>query len=433
MDRPETNSAKDLTYSALSDVGLRRANNQDSYSVVLADSEGLWEERGHFFMVADGMGAHAAGELASKMATDAVPHNYHKAQDVEPPDGLRQAIVAANDEIHARGQANSEFLGMGTTCSTLAILPEGAVCGHVGDSRVYRQRGHRLDQLTFDHSLVWEMQASGQIPKGKVPDHIPKNVITRSLGPNAEVKVDLEGPHPIQIGDTFMLCSDGLTGPVTNEEIGTILECLEPEEAVQVLVDLANLRGGPDNITTIVVRVTGPSVAAEDPLDVSAAGTGRVHPGLWAVLALCVVTTAAMGYLSQWLGATLSGIGAIVAGLFVLSQKQAGKPVVATPIYVGPQLGKGPYDPTDCPPGPQMAENLTKIVEELRIAANTQEWTIEWDRFDSFERQAQTATAQQSYPEAVRYYARAISFMMEQIRKQRDKRAGASDSSIDLV
>ena len=432
MDRPETNSATDLTYSALSDVGLRRANNQDSYSVVLADSDDLWEERGHFFMVADVMGAHAAGELASKMATDAVPHNYHKAAEIEPPDAIRQAISAANAGIYARGQANVEFQGMGTTCSVLLILPEGAICGHVGDSRVYRLRKNRLDQLTFDHSLVWEMQATGQIPQGKVPEHIPKNVITRSLGPNEEVKVDLEGPHPIEVGDTFLLCSDGLSGPVTNEEMGTILACLDPEEAVRVLVDLANLRGGPDNITVIVVRATGPAVAAEDPLANQPKGDGRVHPALWGVLGLCVATTIGLGVIGQWIPAGLSGIGAIVAGLFVLAQKQTAQPVVA-PIHVGPPLGRGPYDPTQCPPGPEMAESLAKVVEELRIAANTQEWSIDWDRFDSYDRQAKTAISKQSFKEAVRYYARAISFMMEELRKQRDKPADMSDSSIDLI
>ena len=421
-----------MTYAALSDVGLRRANNQDSYSVVLADSEQLWEERGHLYMVADGMGAHAAGELASKMATDAVPHNYHKLTEVEPPQAVGQAIAAANTEIHTRGEANAEFHGMGTTCSVLVLLPEGAVCGHVGDSRVYRLRKHRYEQLTFDHSLVWEMQATGQISKDNVPDHIPKNVITRSLGPNADVKVDLEGPFPIEVGDTFLLCSDGLSGPVTNEEMGTVLACVEPEEAAQVLVDLANLRGGPDNITVIVAKVTGPSIAAEDPLASHEPGAGRVHPGLWGVMALCLATAIGLGVAGYLVGAVLSGIGAIVAGLFVLAQKQAGKPVPTTPIFVGPPLGRGPYDPLDCPPGPKMAENLAKIVEELRIAANTQNWAIEWDRFDSFDRQAKTAVAQTSYPEAVRYYCHAVSFMMAEIRRQRDKQSGFSDSSIDL-
>jgi len=154
---------------------------------------------------------------------------------------------------------------------------------------------------------------------------------------------------------------------------------------------------------------------------------------LWGVMLLCVATAIGMGVASYWLGAVLSGIGAIVAGLFVLAQKQAGKPVPTAPIFVGPPLGRGPYDPLDCPPGPQMAENLAKIVEELRIAATTQEWSIEWDRFDSFDRQAKTAVAQKSYHEAVRYYCRAVSFMMAEIRKQRDKQNSYSDSSIDLI
>jgi hypothetical protein len=106
--------------------------------------------------------------------------------------------------------------------------------------------------------------------------------------------------------------------------------------------------------------------------------------------------------------------------------------VQSTPIFVGPPLGKGPYDPLDCPPGPQMAENLAKIVEELRVAANTQNWAIEWDRFDSFDRQAKTAVSQKSYPEAVRYYCRAVSFMMAEIRRQRDKQNSSSNSAIDL-
>ncbi len=135
---------------------------------------------------------------------------------------------------------------MGTTASALLLLPQGALTGHVGDSRVYRLRGKCLEQLTFDHSLVWEMSAAGQLPKNALPGFVPKNIITRSLGPHADVKVDLEGPYPLEAGDTFLLCSDGLSGQVSDEEIGALLHCLPPAEAAQVLVDLANLRGGPD-------------------------------------------------------------------------------------------------------------------------------------------------------------------------------------------
>ena len=142
--------------AALSDVGLRRTNNQDNMGVMMASNADLWQRRGHLFLVADGMGAHAAGEYASKLAVDHVPHTYHKEPDASAATAIRKAIEEANHIIPARGQANPDFQGMGTTCSALIMLPEGAMVAHVGDSRVYRLRSNRLEQLTFDHSLVWE-------------------------------------------------------------------------------------------------------------------------------------------------------------------------------------------------------------------------------------------------------------------------------------
>ena len=259
-----------LQHAAKSDVGLRRANNQDSLAVAPASSQDALEQRGHVFMVADGMGAHAAGELASQIAATAVPLAYQKLADRSPSEALLEAVSDANRQIHNRGQASPEFKGMGTTATVLVLLPQGAVLGHVGDSRAYRLRGNRLEQLTFDHSLVWEMRKAGQIPEEDVPGFISKNIITRSLGPNPAVQVDLEGPFPLAVGDTFLLCSDGLSGQVKDDEIGAILATLPPEEAVQTLVDLANLRGGPDNITVIVARVLGPQIAQD-----AAAGAER--------------------------------------------------------------------------------------------------------------------------------------------------------------
>ena len=153
-----------VEHAALSDVGLRRSNNQDSCAVVLASDQRNWRERGHLFLVADGMGAHAAGELASKLAAGGIPHTYHKLLDLPPPEALRQSVIESNAHIHGRGEANAEFHGMGTTTSVLVLLPQGAIVAHVGDSRVYRFRRGRLEQLTFDHSLVWEMMATGQLP-----------------------------------------------------------------------------------------------------------------------------------------------------------------------------------------------------------------------------------------------------------------------------
>ena len=144
----------------------------------------------------------------------------------------------------------------------LVLLPQGAMVAHVGDSRVYRYRGDRFEQLTFDHSLVW-----GGWPLRAGRDRCRKTCrgisLPRSLGPHEEVKIDREGPFPVEEGDTFLLCSDGLTNAVADTEIGAIVGALTPEEAARALVDLANLRGGPDNITVIVVRVTGPQIAVE--------------------------------------------------------------------------------------------------------------------------------------------------------------------------
>ncbi|CAE7510370.1 stp_2 [Symbiodinium sp. CCMP2456] len=151
---------------------------------------------------------------------------------------------------------------MGTTCSCLVLTQGAAIVGHVGDSRVYRLRHRVLEQLTFDHSLVWEMAAASKVSADRVPACIPKNVITRSLGPHETVMIDLEGPHELCDGDIFLLCSDGLSGVVEDPMAGSLLSVLEPEAAAEALVNLANLRGGPDNISVIVARVQKSQSAA---------------------------------------------------------------------------------------------------------------------------------------------------------------------------
>ncbi len=243
-----------IEFASLTDVGIRRSHNQDNYAVLPAKDAAQWQEHGHFFLVADGMGAHAVGELASKLAVDSVPHIYSKHAHEGPAVALRKAFVETNLTIHSRGQQNREFAGMGTTGTALALRPEGAWIGHVGDSRVYRVRNGRIEQLSFDHSLVWEL-ARRQRCSPEELQGIPPNVIVRSLGPEPLVQVDVEGPHPVRKGDIFVLCSDGLSGPLTDREIGAVVSALPPTEACHFLVDLANLQGGPDNITVLVIRV----------------------------------------------------------------------------------------------------------------------------------------------------------------------------------
>src|SRR5262245_1630446 len=243
-----------IDHPSLTDVGIRRSHNQDNHAVMLANEPEQWQRNGHVFVVADGMGAHAVGELASELAANIIPHAYQKyaAEGARP--ALEKAFFEANTTIHTRGQQNREFQGMGTTSSALLLRPDGAWIGHVGDSRVYRVRHATIEQLSFDHSLAWELARRQGVNPARL-EGIPTNVIVRSLGPEPVVDVDVEGPHPIHQGDVFVLCSDGLSNPLADEEIGAVVGVLAPAEACRFLVDLANWRGGPDNITVLVVRV----------------------------------------------------------------------------------------------------------------------------------------------------------------------------------
>jgi PPM family protein phosphatase len=241
--------------AAATDTGMRRSNNQDSYMAVRASHEESWRQRGHVFMVADGMGAHAVGELASKMACDLIPHTYMKARTGTPSEAIVKSFREVSAQIHSRASANRDFQGMGTTCSALLLLPTGALVAHVGDSRVYRIRKGRIDQLSFDHSLAWELVRRNHLTSEQASLSVPKNVITRSLGPEIEIEVDIEGPLAVELGDVYLLCSDGLSGPVDDDEMGAIAANFHPNDACRYLVSLANLRGGLDNITVVIVRI----------------------------------------------------------------------------------------------------------------------------------------------------------------------------------
>jgi len=418
-----------LQHAALTDLGLRRANNQDAMKVVLAGSQEAYHKRGHLFMVADGMGAHAAGELASKLATDTVALSYPKLLDRSPPEALATAVTEANAQIHRRGQDSPDFRGMGTTSTVLLLLPEGAIVAHVGDSRAYRLRDGRIEQLTFDHSLVWELRAAGQLPEGEGADKVPKNVITRSLGPNAQVQVDLEGPFPIEPGDSFLLCSDGLSGQVEDEELGMVLASMPPDEAVQVLVDLANLRGGPDNITVIVVRVTGPLVAeGVDPGSVPEAGAPAVrpvHPAIWTVLGVSALAGLGLAAMQRWVAALVGlGVTAISAVLALVQRYGGGE---ASEGFGGRPLGRGPHAACPATPNAEFVDRLGEIIDRLQTLAKQEDWQIDWSRLGQLTHQSAAAKSAGDYPAAVRRSCEAVRFMMEQLRNRHD---AASDSSI---
>ncbi len=259
MSSPHT-----IQFASQTDVGIRRTHNQDACASQPAPDDARFRSHGHVFIVADGMGGHAVGEKASAKAIRDIPLTYLKHIATEgPAAAVRRAFTEANAGIFRIGQTTPEFKGLGTTGSALFVRPEGAWIGHVGDSRVYRIRGDAIEQLTFDHSWVWEIARRQGIDPDELGD-FKRNVIIRSLGPEAEVQVDIEGPHPLLPGDVFLLCSDGLTNHVKPDELGVAATLFPPAEACSFLVELANLRGGSDNVTCLIVRVPrdGPEESA---------------------------------------------------------------------------------------------------------------------------------------------------------------------------
>lgn len=234
------------------DTGRQRSANEDSVFV-----------RAPVFVIADGMGGAQAGEVASKTSVESFDGDLPEG----PPERvLKQTIEGANRTIHKLAREDPNLAGMGTT-TTAAILDEKAeevAIGHVGDSRAYRLRRGKLERLTRDHSLVEEMRRKGQLTEAQAEDHPQRSIITRALGPEPEVEVDLQ-TVPAQAGDIFLICSDGLTTMLDDEHIERLLRrATSMPNAVRALVDEANRAGGRDNISVIAFKVVD---AAEPSLD----------------------------------------------------------------------------------------------------------------------------------------------------------------------
>ena len=412
-----------IAFAELTDVGMRRANNQDSLVSLPAKTEERFWTHGHLFVVADGMGAHAAGELASQIATEQIAMHYFRNSEHKPAEALQSAVSEANTEIHQRGQSNPEFHNMGTTACSLAIVPEGALVAHVGDSRVYRLRKGIFEQLTFDHSLVWEMEASGHIDTSIWGKSIPKNVITRSLGPNAEVDIDIEGPFPIEPGDAFLLCSDGLTGLVDDKEIGALIDCLPEDLATRVLVDLANLRGGSDNTTVIVVRVQSLSSGSSKPAKGSSAvgAKNQILPMLIGVTLFCLAATVITAFMESWgwmVMTTMLTLICAVATAFQLIRNRVPEP--EAPAVMG---GKGPYRRYDATPSADLYQRLGATVHALKDAAKQNNWMMEWKKVNKYQARGNEALKANNAKGAIRCQAQAIIETMNQLREQNNRAA----------
>ncbi len=232
---------------AISDVGRKRQKNEDSY---------LINDELDLFVVADGMGGHAGGEFASRIAITTIEEMFkqNKGQSTPPEEIVTKAVKDASNKIILKAEEDRALKGMGTTVICLHLDGKRAVLGHVGDSRAYLFRDGVLEQLTEDHSLVNEQVKNGLITAEEAKTHQYKNIITRSVGVTPEVEVDVV-IKKLKKGDTFLLCSDGLSNLVDLKEMENDLREREAILTAKSLVDLANKRGGDDNITLVLVEV----------------------------------------------------------------------------------------------------------------------------------------------------------------------------------
>jgi serine/threonine protein phosphatase PrpC len=239
----------------LSDIGLVRDNNED-----------VWAEipKRKFFILADGMGGHQAGEIAARQAVDAVCAliqgnkrlNARSLELEEASSIISDAMVLANTHVYKMGRKDVDLRGMGTTLCCLYFHSKGLVYGHVGDSRIYRLRNKKLHQLTQDHSLLRELLDLGQINEQQAEDFVHKNIITKAIGTESIVHPSVHISEVFD-KDIYLMCSDGLSDMLVHNEIETIMNQPRPlKEMAKELIESAKKRGGNDNVTVVMVKIT---------------------------------------------------------------------------------------------------------------------------------------------------------------------------------
>ena len=249
-----------------SDPGQRRSLNEDAWWIAEeSDTGAMWAQRGRLFVVADGMGGHAAGEVASQLAVETLIQVYYGGDEalLSPAMRLEQAIQTANRRVYEQAATQDAQAGMGTTVVAAVVHDSWLTIANVGDSRAYRVRSGQAEQITRDHSWVAEQVIAGTLTREEAQNHIYKNVVTRCLGHRPTVQIDVF-EQPLQVGDIVLLCSDGLSNQVSDLELAATLTqpAANMAGAVNELIRLANERGGPDNITAIAFQVV--SLPAEE-------------------------------------------------------------------------------------------------------------------------------------------------------------------------
>ena len=262
-----------LEIRAATDLGMKRSQNEDSHGTWVSDDPAERERRGVLVVVADGMGGSRAGEVASRLAVETVIRTYREGRSQNPLDDLYRAVENANQVVHTESVSHPDMSGMGTTCTALVVRGPDAYVAHVGDSRCYAVLDGQLRQLTQDHSLVAQLVRDGQLTPAQARTDPRRNVVTRSVGVGANVEIDAQRFESLlREGDTLLLCSDGLHGLVSDDELAHLASEDRLDDACVRAIVTANQRGGHDNITVVLARAhessAAPAVlAAEVPVE----------------------------------------------------------------------------------------------------------------------------------------------------------------------
>ncbi|CAN5630173.1 protein-serine/threonine phosphatase PrpC [soil metagenome] len=243
-----------VTVAAKTDIGRIREHNEDKFEFLMPEDERLLAGRGQIFVVCDGMGGHAAGQIAAELAMKTFIDVYVSHTAADPQEALESGVRAANRYVIDNARAYPPRRGMGCTLSAVILHQNAAWTVQVGDSRVYRLRGGVLKRLTNDHSFVEESVRLGMMTAEEAENHPHKNVLTRAVGVEEPVVPDIT-KHDLEVGDTFLLCSDGLTNHVADPQIHETLAGMAPGFAAWHLIAKALQGGGLDNATALIVRV----------------------------------------------------------------------------------------------------------------------------------------------------------------------------------
>jgi PPM family protein phosphatase len=243
--------------SGQSDIGCQRENNEDSFGYWEPEEDAQFPRKGRLAIVADGMGGYEGGQEASHLAVETVIALYRDLADDDPQQALIESLQRAHERVRQYGFAHPNLRGMGTTCTAIAVVGSVLYYVHVGDTRLYLIRDGQITQLTRDHSYVGRLVESGVISREEAEKHPQRNILTAALGTSADLIMDAPGrPEPLKSHDILVVCSDGLWGQVHDAEILAAVQDKSPEAAGLELIELARERGGPDNITVQILRLS---------------------------------------------------------------------------------------------------------------------------------------------------------------------------------